>query len=231
MINVVDRADVLAASCIADLGDPAFWVAPDELRNSLALAVIESIQATRSHYTSVRNVLTRYDEYRRGASAADGAGELRASFNELGGPENWADRIGNRKPTSTQAGSPLKAAAIFEAAQLLHGRRIEHGADLRAIDDAGLTDMRSAWLSLPGQASGLTWTYLSMHLGHTPPGADPLVTRYVAVVLDVPERELDPDAVAALIGQTATQLDLTPRPLEYAIWRCVSGRPVLRPDL
>lgn len=219
MDTAIDLVDFALTACTADLGSPGEWVAPACLRNSLALVLIESIQAPRSHYTSVRNVLDRYREFRAeaGAEAAeDGTSALLATFEALGGPESWAERIGNRKPVSTRAGAPRKAAVIREAAGLLAGMGVDTAAQLRGLDAEAFHRLRVRWVALPGQSSGLTWRYLAVHTGITPVAADPVVTGYFGG-----------DGAEILLNATAQRLGVTAEQLAYAIWRHQTGRPVV----
>ncbi|WP_187776388.1 heme peroxidase [Antrihabitans cavernicola] len=222
-------APTIAQRCAADLGDPIEWIKPEHYRDSLALCVIDSIQSTRSHYTSVKNVLARYSDFRsdQGADAThDGVVDLLRSFDRIGGPDAWADGIGNRKPTSTNAGAPLKSAAIQQVARILLDAEIEHAADLRSTDT--LAAIEAAWTATPGQRSGLTWSYLLMLTGAAVPGHDRLVARYLARALDVAPKELQPDDADALLDGVAGQCGFARIEFEYALWRFESGRQVVR---
>ena len=44
------QVQTVAAACRSRLGDPSGWVAPDQYRRSLALCIIESVQAAGSRY-------------------------------------------------------------------------------------------------------------------------------------------------------------------------------------
>lgn len=222
-------AQALVERCAADLGNSADWVSPDDSRDALALCVIDSVQSTRSHYTSVRNVLARYCDFRSdqgGDATNDGVVDLLRSFDRIGGPDAWADGIGNRKPTSTVAGAPLKAAAIQQVARVLLDAEIEQSVDLRST--ASLAAIEAAWLAAPGQRSGLTWSYLLMLTGTTEPGHDPLVTRYLARALDVTPKELPPEEADALLDAIADERGWQRAAFEYAVWRFESGRSVAR---
>ena len=223
-----DRVDVLLAGFADDLGEPSQWLAPDEYRRSLALCIIDAIASTRSHYSSVEKILDRYRAYRAeqgGDAGDDTATDLLATFDEVGGPEQWADRIGNRKPTSTSANAPLKAAAIADAARALLELGIDTAEQLRTADPATLDSAEVAWKAVPGQRSGLTWSYVVMLAG-VPVTADHLVSRYVCNAVGLWETELPDDAVAALVAEAAASSDLDTQLLEYAIWRFESKRTV-----
>src|SRR5688572_21119577 len=110
--NEKDRLEALKAACNRDLGDPNLWFQPDGYRGSLALCIIDSIYSTGAHYSSTVNVVRRYRDYRveqGGDGNADGTPELLTTIAELGSADQWASRIGNRRPTSTAKGAPLKA--------------------------------------------------------------------------------------------------------------------------
>src|SRR5262245_4200794 len=117
-----DPVQSLRDACQRDLGDPDLWFEPDGYRDSLALCIIDSIYSTGAHYSSVVNVVRRYrdDRAKRGGNAdTDGTSELLAHISALGGPDAWASEIGNRRPTSTASGAPLKAEAIRQIAAKL----------------------------------------------------------------------------------------------------------------
>jgi hypothetical protein len=110
-----DDLAALIKACDVDLGYPNLWFTPDGYPDSLALCIVDSIYSTGARYSSVVNVVGRYREYRTnqgGDPNNDGTDELAATISELGGPGLWATRIGNRRPTSTAAGAPLKTETI-----------------------------------------------------------------------------------------------------------------------
>ncbi len=110
MIDATDLAALITA-CGTDLGCPELWFTPDGYPDSLALCIIDSIYSTGARYSSVVKIIGRYGEYRKqcgGDADTDGTDELAVTIAELGGPDLWATRIGNRRPISTRAGAPLK---------------------------------------------------------------------------------------------------------------------------
>jgi|ERR1700738_290934 len=94
----------------------------------------------------------------------DGTDELAATITELGGPDPWASRIGNRRPTSTAAGAPLKAETIAQLTETLPAQGVRTAADLRAAAATAdtLKAVERAWRATPGQRSGITWDYALM---------------------------------------------------------------------
>ena len=213
----------------ADLGDPKTWVGRLEGRDSLALNVIDAIQATRSPYASVAKVLGRYRRFRAddGTDArTDGVADLLRSFDRIGGADAWADVIGNRKPVATTVGSVLKAAAIQQAARVVLDSDIEHAEDLRHAEPSVVETVRTAWLAVPGQRSGLTWSYLAMLSDVTAPGHDHLVQRYLARAHGVLTADVTVDDALRVLEVGAAALGVDPRDLEHAMWRKESGRPV-----
>ncbi|OBG39343.1 heme peroxidase [Mycolicibacter heraklionensis] len=220
---------VLGAACARDLGDPVRWFAPDGYPNSLALSIVDSIYSTGALYSSVENVVARYRSFRRETGAdpnADGTDELAATFAQLG-VEGWADSIGNRRPTSSAKGAPLKAEAILLAVEALSGLGVRSAADLRALssDRERAQQVESAWRAVPGQGSGITWAYLLM-LAHVPGvKADRMVVRYVARALGSGERGVSASKAADLVTGVARERDWDVLQLDHAIWRFESGRP------
>jgi hypothetical protein len=146
-----DDLAALIKACDADLGDPTLWFTPDGYPDSLALCIVDSIYSTGARYSSVVNVVVRYREYRTnqgGNPETDSADELAATISELSGPDPWATRIGNRRPTSTAAGAPLKAETIATITEVPgswspHHRRSAGSRGHRGYPQGGRTSV--AW--------------------------------------------------------------------------------------
>lgn len=224
-----DQIEALMVACDRDLGDPTLWYQPDGYRDSLALCIIDAIYSTGAHYSSVVNIVNRYRVHRssQGANAdVDGAVELLAHIDELGGADQWASQIGNRRPTSTSKGAPLKAEAIRQVAEGLVKIGIRTAADLRAADDPALGDAKRVWISVPGQRSGVTWEYALMLAGVPGVKADRMIVRYVAKAIGVPVAGLSPTKAAHLVKVLAAGNGWDVIHTDHAIWRFESGRPV-----
>ncbi|MGY4653768.1 heme peroxidase [Mycobacterium sp. URHB0021] len=226
-----DQLEALRIACNRDLGDPDLWFEPDGYRGSLALCVIDSIYSTGAHYSSAVNVVRRYRDYRAkqgGDANADGTSELLTTIDELGGADYWASRIGNRRPTSTAKGAPLKAEAILQVAEALSNLSIHSADELRAAA-ANVNSLRSAkraWTATPGQRSGLTWEYALMLAGVPGVKADRMVTRYVARALDREVDEVSRADAADMVRRLAQVNGWDVIRTDHAIWRFESGRPV-----
>ncbi|MFD4779758.1 heme peroxidase [Rhodococcus qingshengii] len=223
------RLELLAKRCDADLGDPDLWFRPDGYPHSLALCIIDSIASTGAHYNSVKNVLRHYIDYRQtqdGNADTDNAGTLLGTFDELGGPQEWAAMTNNRKPTSTTKGAPLKAAAIHEAAGRLRELGIDSTDDLRAADADALAVAKKVWSAVPGQRSGITWNYFLMLAGIPGVKADRMVIRYVADAIGTTPENVSAADAAMLVKAVAVKSGHNVTHLDHAIWRFESGRPV-----
>ena len=224
-----DRLELLAKRCDADLGDPDLWFRPDGYPQSLALCIIDSISSTGAHYNSVKNILRHYIDYRiaqGGDADTDNAGTLLGTFDELGGPQEWAAMTNNRKPTSTAKGAPLKAAASHEAAGRLRQLGIDSTDDLRAADADELESAKKAWATVPGQRSGITWNYFLMLAGIPGVKADRMVIRYVANAIGTTPEDVSAAEAAMLVKTVAEKSGHNVTHLDHAIWRFESGRPV-----
>ncbi|ORI24681.1 heme peroxidase [Rhodococcus erythropolis] len=224
-----DRVDLLAKRCDSDLGDPDLWFRPDGYPHSLALCIIDSIASTGAHYNSVKNVLRHYIEYRQaqgGNADTDNAGALLGTFTELGGPQQWAEMTNNRKPTSTSKGAPLKAAAIHEAAVQLREQGINSTYDLLNAAPSKIEEAKKAWISVPGQRSGITWNYFLMLAGIGGVKADRMVIRFVADAIGSAPENVSPTDAATLVKAVAEKSGRNVTHFDHAIWRFESGRPV-----
>lgn len=197
--------------------------APSGYLDGLALCIVDSVQSTGVTYSSVEKVVDRYRAYRRvqgGDPSCDGVPELLATFDELGGPEGWAEQIGNRNRTSTRSGA-LKAEAIRAAAQALGAQDIATAADLHeaAADQDRLARLGTAWRAVVGQSSGITWHYMQMLAGIPGVKPDRMICRFVADSLTVPRKSIATEFAGAIVTAAAESLEMSPTDLDHAIWQ------------
>ncbi|GGF99479.1 hypothetical protein GCM10007304_11680 [Rhodococcoides trifolii] len=225
----VSDADALLVAC-RRLGDPDLWIRPDRYPNSLALTIIDSIQSTGSHYSSVLNVVKRYRSERGDLANTDGTSELLASFERHGGADGWASEVGNRKPASTRQGASLKAAVIERVATALHDSGVRTAQDLREVGALDPTNnnrraaIKKLWTSVEAQSSGITWEYALTLVGVPGVKADRMVIRFVAEATG--RNDLTPESTARLVREAAERMGVNPTDLDHVIWRSASGRRV-----
>ncbi|WP_446666507.1 hypothetical protein [Flexivirga sp. B27] len=226
--------DLLGTAVRDDLGDHTRWFEPDGY-SSVALCLIDSIYSTGNRYAGVIDAVRKYRE-RRGinASADDTASDLVAAVKSWGGADALADTTKHwRCWPSTDA--PFKADAVVRAAAILAAHRIETIDDVQerlgTPEQQDESPVKKEWLRIPGQRSGLTWTYFLMLAGVPGVKADRMVVRYVSRVL---QRDVHPREAARLVSEVATRRNLSRLKLDHAIWRFESGREVYidaeRPD-
>lgn len=212
----------VAEAALARCGPVGQWLVPQGYPDSLALCVIDAVQSVGVKYGGVVKVVDRYRSLRgRHVANTDGAKDLLRVFEELG-VEGFVDRVGTRNRVSTRAGAALKAEVMRQAAELLVGHGVEATAQLRdRADDAAL---KSAWLRLPGQRSGITWRYALMLAQAPGVKPDRMVRRFVAGALDEQEASLTGAELVALVEGAAEHLGVSATVLDHAIWRAASGR-------
>lgn len=224
------RIDALVNACERDLGDEALWIKPRAYPESLALCIIDSIYSTGAQYGQVANIVERYRTYRSGQGGnadLDGPAELLSTFDELGSAQAWAEQIGNRRPTSTTPGAPLKAEAVRDGASRLVGLGIRSVEELRLTAESDAIDVvNKSWCEVPGQRSGVTWAYVLMLAGIPGAKANRLVVEYVADVLELPIGEVDARSVSGWIREVAKTKGWNSIHTEHAIWRLQTRRPV-----
>lgn len=216
----------LEAACARDLGDPARWFAPAGYPNSLALCIVDAIYATGARYATTEKVIERYRAYRAtqgGDADSDGAPELLTTIAEVGGADQWATEIGNRRPTSTRPDAPLKSVAIAEAARTLVTLGISTAQDLRsaAADDDRLAAIKTAWCAVPGQKSGVTWDYV-LKLGQF---AEVRAGRAVAAYVAREVGTVTAEGAGEMLREVAKSAGWDALTLDHTIWRFESGRP------
>ncbi|MDH3013853.1 hypothetical protein [Gordonia alkanivorans] len=214
----------LIAACAQFRGSQA----PSGYRDALALCVIDSVQSTGVSYASVENVVARYRSYRRergGDPNKDGVAELLATFDELGGVNGWAQKVGNNNRTSTSSGV-LKSEAIRDAARVLDEAGIGTAADLRkaAQNEVQLAHIRMGWCAVTGQRSGITWHYMQMLAGIPGVKPDRMICRFVADSLGLPRRGVRPEFSLEILTAAATNMGMSPTDLDHAVWQYQRGR-------
>ncbi|MCV7302413.1 heme peroxidase [Mycobacterium barrassiae] len=247
-----DELARLIAAIEEELGDPALWATPDGYPASLALCVIDSIFSIGVNYSGVVNVIGRYRSHRiaqSGNADADGLLELMGTFEYLGGPERWADEIGNKQRTSTKSGI-LKAEAVLQEAHVLAAQGVWTVRDLQEAQLVGrLPEIKAGWRSVRGQKSGISWNYFLMLARVLPEGGDVgekarlearprpsgddavagvkpdrMIKRYVAGAIGADVGRLTERKAAALVKAAAEAKVLEVVALDHAIWRFESGR-------
>ena len=244
----------LVKACGTDLVDPAFWFAPDGYCESLALCIIDSIFATGQHYHFVVKLIGDFREHRRvegGNADIEGVRELLASFDQLGGPLQWAAHFAARQGRiSTRDDTPLRAETAKRVAHGFAARGVWTIRDLRQrAADGSLGEVEQLWRSIPGQRSGATWSYFlmlaSVHPYHHGNGGsvaasigpdgyggrasvginpDRMIIRYVARALGLRQERLDPNKAAALVATAAWWRGWAVNHLNHVIWRFESSR-------
>lgn len=230
------EAATLTDKCRSLFGDESRWITADGYTHSLALAIIDSIFSTGSHYQSVINVVNKYRAYRLGQGGdadRDGTKELLATFEDVGGSAGWAELVNNHKPAHTQPDAPLKAAVILRAAEALHKKlRITTRGEVHAAyaTDKSLAELKKTWLRLPSQSSGVTFNYFLILCGLQSVKPDRMVIRFVEEHAGLKGKDITPMQTAELIGQVAENYPTQPRMLDHVIWRHVSGRAIFRAD-
>lgn len=215
--------DRLVTYCEENLGDKDLWHTPEGYPRSLALCIIDSLYSTGSHYTSVVNVITRYQKTQ---GTTHGAKDLLASIECAGGARAWAENVAeNMKPASTSPKALLKAEVIAEAAGGLDHLGIDTVEQLRGAVADSPTDnpVYRMWKKLPSQSSGVTYNYLLILAGMPSVKPDRMILRFLADALGE-DSDLSPDKAVELITETAKVLNVDPRALDHIAWRAASGR-------
>jgi hypothetical protein len=221
---------ILRAVVDADLGaDDQRWFAPDGYAG-VALCILDSIYSTGNRYSSVVRMIANYRKARQeqgGDPESDGPGDLLAAADRWRGTDGFITKTGYKWRVSTKPSAPFKAAAALGAARILDRAGLAAVADVRDALTDPLKQEESAamngWLGLPGQRSGLTWTYFLMLAGVPGVKAGRMVVRYVSRALG---HEVGAVEAATLVSTLADSQRLSRTKLDHAIWRKESGRDV-----
>lgn len=186
---------------------------------SLALCVVEVIQAPGGLPSVTASVLERYAAFRAaqaGNAEKDGAKELLASFDTLG-VEEWMERIGTRNRMPPRPGAPYKAETIQNAAKALLEHRVDSTKDLVRLKDKAA--LRFAWTGLPGQTFGISWHHLLVLAGCPGIKPDAMQQRAIADVLGVAPLRVTDQLIVELMQATAKSLAVDETDLDWALWR------------
>ncbi|PTR30172.1 hypothetical protein C8K36_10220 [Rhodococcus sp. OK519] len=219
------QVQTVADACRARLGDPSSWVPPDEFRRSLALCIIESVQAAGSRYADASTVIDRYRAYRRAHAAdpvTDGARELLRTFEEAGSSDQWAGKVGNYKRRYSDSAAPLRAAEIQRTAERLHTLRVDSVGDLldATRDGHAYADLHDAWVESTGAPDDTTWRHLMLLAGIADQKHAAASDDFVRSALASASCESGPSA--EILTAAAATLGVEPSSLEHAVqrWKC-----------
>jgi hypothetical protein len=220
--------DLLASADVVELGDEYFYA-------SLPLCVIDAVYSIGVRYASVRNVIRRYCAYAgvtcfcatRGVPPPRAEQESISAFvSRLRGhsdAELALTVFGNQQRTSTRSGI-LKAGAVRRFAEALALHRIETLQDIRRAAD--LAAIERDVRRVPGQTSGISWSYFLMLAGREDlVKPDRRILGFLSRALGRPARV---DEARFLLAAAARELQaefpgLEPRTLDHVIWKRESG--------
>jgi hypothetical protein len=215
-----DDAARVAQKATEELGPPMGWPTP-VLLEGLAQCVLNSVFSTGNRSEAVVRVLDRYRRRRSAAGAdanMDGPAELLAEIETCGGPEGFADALGNHWRAWQRKTAPYKTQVIYEASRLLVRTSIDDRDQLEAALKSPATHdrLKKGWLGLPGQRSGLTWRFFLMNSGMPGIKADRMITRWTA---DALLRSVTPREAERILTSAAERLGVESRRLDHAVWK------------
>lgn len=202
-----------------ELGPESEWPTPVQLK-SLAQCVMNAVYSTGNSSEGVIRVLDRYRRRREDAGhkpVLDGPVELLAEMRACGGPEGFADALGNHWRAWQSKTAPYKTEVMYGAAQILATAGIRNPRELEvAMKDATThAALKREWLGLPGQRSGLTWRFFLMNAGMPGIKADRMITRWTSRALG---RQMTPQEAERILTDAAERLGVGTRRLDHALW-------------
>jgi hypothetical protein len=202
------------------LPSPDRWETTDGY-DAVGLAIIDAVWSIGVRYQSVENVMARYRAARLAGGDdpdRDRPGDVRRFIDACGGPEEFAQRMGNRQRTSTTNGI-LKAEAVLHEARILEEEGVELPADLTGASPERLEHLQGRWSTVAGQGSGVSWRAFSMLVGLPEVKPDRMIRRFAAAALGRPrETAVGVDEARDLVLGAAARLGVSPRALDNAIW-------------
>jgi hypothetical protein len=227
--DVTDRSDVerIVDACDEKLNPSDEWAPFCGYPDSLALSVLDAIWSINARYAITRGVVERYRARRswQGNPDEDDLSDLLSFYEAMGGVDSFIDEIGTRNRVSTQPGAVRKGEAVFQAATSLVGLGVDTAVQFRDGDGGPLGEqIKTAWLALPGQRSGVSWRYLRMLVGLPDVKPDRMVIRFIASALSVDEQSVGGERAVALVQATAEHFGADQRALDHEIWEYQSGK-------
>ncbi|MDR0431880.1 MAG: hypothetical protein LBH48_00965 [Bifidobacteriaceae bacterium] len=212
-----------------DLGAPETWVDIRAYVDSMAECLIDALWSERVRYSVVAGIIGRYRSYRSaiGADADhDSAQDLLDTFGI--GLGRWMDTIGNRQRAFSRDDAPFKAELVRAGAGAAVTCGVTTTEALRrgqARGTVAFNDLKSRWLQLPAQHSGLTWERLLLVAGVPGVPPDGWVIEYVSRALDpTGARPATPHQAQQIVHDAATSLGSSELRLRNAIWRFETKR-------
>jgi hypothetical protein len=215
-----DALRAILAAVETLLPSPDRWETTDGY-DAVGLAIIDAVWSIGVRYQSVENVMARYRAARLAGGddpERDRPGDVRRFIDACGGPEEFAQRMGNRQRTSTTNGI-LKAEAVLHEARILEEEGVELPADLTGASRERLEHLQGRWSTVAGQGSGVSWRAFSMLVGLPEVKPDRMIRRFAAAALGRPrETAVSVDEARDLVLGAAARLGVSPRALDNAIW-------------
>lgn len=235
--QVLDRA---AAGCRRQLGSPDLWPNSGGYSRSLALCIVDAVQATAGHYPTVVSVSERYCAYRAAQGVSDlndGVRALLRTFEEAGSAQSWAGKVGSYKRRHHSPAQRVKARSIGRAADALYALRIDSIADFAAMqrhpETRGL--LVRAWRSIISHGFAASWDYLLTLAGVIPTNSVWCLDNcapFISEMFDVPRTSVDADETESVIVGVAQRMSVPPADLVLAMRRwSASQRVLLHPAL
>jgi hypothetical protein len=184
---------------------------------SLPLCVLDAVFSIGVRYEAVRNVVARYcadasvrKTRQYGAPFPDRTDQesitrFCARLRSWGTSDQVADRLGSRQRTSTHpTSSILKAEAALRFAEQLRANRIEHLQDMAELSAGGIALAEGAVRTIPGQHSGISWSYFRMLSGtEDQVKPDRMLLGFVAAAVG---RQVSTDTATQLVRGAAAAL-------------------------
>ena len=113
---------------------------------------------------------------------------------------------------------------IRKAADLFCAQGVTVPALLRGLSTSARDSLEKLWRQLPGQRSGISWSYFLMLAGLPNVKPDRWVCRFIAQALGISAGDVSPGRATELLFAAANELGVSPNDLDHVVWLCQSGR-------
>lgn len=176
--------------------------------DSVALAVLDSFWSPdgASDRATAEQVLAVYREMREaewGDAQTDGALELIAQFDVVGGPAYFAEQLKKAAPEASSRKAILSAAGAFEACELLRSADLSTAEDIRGAAPTLLRGIERPWKRIAGQRSGESFNRVLLLVGCLTVNPDRPLLAFLGAATGGP---VEPDEVAAVLTAVADAL-------------------------
>lgn len=161
--------------CISELPLSAASLSDEYYYDSLVFCIIDAIFSIGANYASTKNTVIKYCNHfglrriqvpKGSPSNNDNAYKISHFLRDTDSLADFgASSLYENKQRTSSRGGILKAEAVFRAAKIFQEYHIETLLEFRSASAKTICEIKEAFLTIPGQKSGISFDYLLMLSG------------------------------------------------------------------